>query len=289
MAVSVLTLLRGRHAHLRNLLKGLAQQTRRPDEVVVCWMGEEPARDLPDLGPVPVRHVRVDGDPMPLAAARNRAADAARGETLVFLDVDCIPSATLVERYEAEMHGRDALLLGEVLYLPAGAVGQGAIDYARLDGLGRVHPAKPPIPVEGVREERDHGELWGLSFALRRARYLALGGMDERFTGYGAEETDFAARLGEAGVPVFWTAGARAYHQHHPVHVPPLHQFDAILANARRFRAKHGRWCMDYWLGQFRDAAFVRWSPEAGAIEVLRRPSEAEVTASRRGGEQLFS
>jgi N-acetylglucosaminyl-diphospho-decaprenol L-rhamnosyltransferase len=289
MAVSVLTLLRGRHAHLRNLLKGLAQQTRRPDEVVICWMGEDPVADLPHLDDVPVRHVRADGDPMPLAAARNRAADTARGETLIFLDVDCIPSATLVERYESEMRERDALLLGEVLYLPAGAVADGPLDYGALDRDGRVHPAKPPIPSEGVREERDHGELWGLSFALRRDRYLSLGGMDERFTGYGAEETDFAARLGQAGVPVFWTAGARAYHQHHPVHVPPLHQFDSILANARRFHGKHGRWCMDYWLGQFRDAEFVRWSPEAVAIEVLRRPSEAEVHASRRGGEQLFS
>lgn len=289
MAVSVLTLLRGRHAHLRNLLKGLARQTRRPDEVVVSWMGEEPAGDLPSLDGVALRHLRVDGDPMPLAAARNRAAQAAHGETLVFLDVDCIPAPTLVERYEAEMRERDALLLGEVLYLPAEAVGEGAIDYAALDRLGRVHPAKPPIPSVGVREERDHGELWGLSFALRRARYHALGGMDERFTGYGAEETDFAARLGQAGVPVFWTAGARAYHQHHPVHVPPLHQFDSILANARRFHEKHGRWCMDYWLGQFRDAELIRWAPDAPAIEVARRPSAAEVAASRRGGDQLFS
>ena len=50
---------------------------------------------------------------------------------------------------------------------------------------------------------------------MRKATWERLGGMDERFVGYGGEETDLAARLDPAGVPLYWTAGARAYHQHH--------------------------------------------------------------------------
>ncbi len=193
MQASVLTLVRGRREHLARLMEGLARQTVRPAELVVAWMQDAPFDDLPDPG-CPVRHVLVPGDPMPLATARNRAAEAAGSELLVFLDVDCIPSPTVVESYLAAAGGRDGLFLGEVLYLPAGATA-GGLDFARLDALGQVHPSKPAVPREGVREEPDAGELWGLSFALPRERYLAIGGMDESFTGYGGEETDFAVRL----------------------------------------------------------------------------------------------
>ncbi|WP_200945941.1 galactosyltransferase-related protein [Methylobacterium sp. Leaf466] len=282
---SVLTLVRGRDAHLRNLMRGLARQTMAPCELVIAWMQPEPAPDLPDPG-CRVRHLFVPGEPMPLAAARNRAAEAARGERLIFLDVDCIPGPGLVAAYAGA--ATDGLLLGEVLYLPEGAVGPD-LDDARLDRLGRVHPAKPAIPATGLRPEPDAKELWGLSFALPAAAYADLGGMDEGFSGYGAEETDFAVRLAAAGLPTHWVAGARAYHQHHPVHVPPLHQFDHILRNAARFHARHGTWCMDYWLGQFRDAGLIAWEPDAPEIQRLRAPEPAEIAAAGQPGTRLFS
>jgi N-acetylglucosaminyl-diphospho-decaprenol L-rhamnosyltransferase len=286
MQASALTLVRGRRDHLAHLMEGLARQTRAPAELVIAWMQDAPFADLPDPG-CPVRHVVVPGEPMPLAAARNRAAAAARSELLVFLDVDCIPAPTVVEAYLKAAEARDGLFLGEVLYLPAGATA-GGLDFARLDRLGEVHPSKPPVPRVGVREEPNAGELWGLSFALPAKRWRAVGGMDESFVGYGGEETDFAVRLAASGLPFFWTAGARCYHQHHPVRVPPLHHFDHILRNAELFRERHGRWCMDYWLGQFRDAGLIDWRDDA--IRVLRRPSSAEVEASGEGAaDRLFS
>jgi GT2 family glycosyltransferase len=145
------------------------------------------------------------------------------------------------------------------------------------------------MPERGVRLEPDRGELWGLSFALPTERYLAIGGMDEAFVGYGGEETDFSARLGETGLKVYWTAGARAYHQHHTVRVPPLHEFGSILRNASLFHARHGRWCMTYWLGQFRDGGFIDWREEGGELRVLREPDAAEIAASGRSGDTLFS
>lgn len=287
MQTSVLTLVRGRETHLRNLMKSLALQTSKPAELVIAWMQAAGAPDLPDPG-CPVRHVLVPGEPLPLARARNRAAEAAQGELLVFLDVDCMASPGLVAAYEAAASEEEGLFLGEVLYLPEGAVGP-VLDFAALDAAGRTHPSKPSVPERGVRREPDAGELWGLSFALRAARWRDLGGMDEAFKGYGGEETDFAARVGRAALPLFWTAGARAYHQHHRVHVPPLHHFDHILRNAALFRARHGRWCMDYWLGQFREAGFIEWDADAEAIGLKRRPSSAEIAAAARPGNTLFS
>ena len=287
MPASVLTLARGREDRLANLMRGLARQATPPAELVIAWMQPAPAGDLPDPG-CPVRHLLVPGEPMPLAAARNRAAEAAAADLLIFLDVDCVPGPGLVEAYRAGAGEADGLLLGEVLYLPDGALA-GGLDYARLDRLGRVHPSKPPAPASGLRAEPDAGQLWGLSFALPRALWASVGGMDEGFAGYGGEETDLAWRLAAAGARTWWVAGARAYHQHHAVRVPPLHHFDAILRNAARFRDRHGRWCMEYWLEQFRAAGLIDWSADADAIRPLRRPTPAEIAAAGRPGDVLFS
>jgi len=229
--------------------------------------------------------VIVPGERMPLAAARNRAADAASAGLLVFLDVDCIPSQTLVAAYAGAAATARGLLLGEVLYLPPGA---SAHDPAALDRLAQAHPARPAPPASGLRPEPDAGQLWGLSFAVAAADWRAVGGMDEAYDGYGGEETDVAARLAATGLPTYWVGGARAYHQHHPVHVPPLQHFAPILANAARFHARHGRWCMTYWLGQFRDAGLIAWDEDAPAICPIRPPTEAEIAAALRP-DALFS
>ncbi|WP_242140381.1 galactosyltransferase-related protein [Sphingomonas sp. TREG-RG-20F-R18-01] len=273
MTVSVLTIVRGRSAHLANLIAGLARQTRPPDELVIAWMQDAPS-PLPTTA-FPVRSVLVPGDPMPLAAARNRAAETAAGDQLVLLDVDCIPAPDLVERYAAT---RDAagVRLGDVLYLPPGEVDP--LDVAALDAAGVRHPAKPPLSDDEIRPTPSHGELWGLSFAVSAADWRRAGGMDERYVGYGGEETDFAARLERAGVTMAWVGGARAYHQHHPIHRPPLQHFDAILRNARLFHATWGRWCMDYWLGQFADRGLITIADDT--LTVLRRPTDPEIAAT---------
>lgn len=287
MSVSVLTLVRGRRDHLANLLAGLAQQTRRPDEVVIAYMQDDPHDDLPDPG-VPVRVLFVRDEPMPLARARNAAAQAATGDDLIFLDVDCIPAPTLVERYAEVLATSPGVYLGEVRYLPAGAVSQ-PIDFAALDHIGKRHPAKPALAPNDVRAVPSHGELWGLSFALPRTAWEQAGGMDEAYVGYGAEETDFAARLEAAGIPMAWVGGATAYHQHHAVHVPPYQHFDHILRNAQLFHDRWGRWCMEYWLGQFADASMIAWHADGDTLTLLRSPTPAEIAATRQGDAVLFS
>ncbi|ONF45523.1 sugar transferase, partial [Methylobacterium radiotolerans] len=49
-SASVLTLVRHREEHLRNLMRGLARQTVAPLELVIAWMQPEPAPDLSDPG-----------------------------------------------------------------------------------------------------------------------------------------------------------------------------------------------------------------------------------------------
>ena len=282
---SVLTIVRGRSAHLARMIEGLNRQTVPPGELVIAFMQPRPMRDLPETS-FPIRTVIVDRNYLPLAEARNAAARSATFRNLVFLDVDCVPSPTLIAAYLDALDQADGVMQGEVLYLPE-LPPEATVDYDAFEAAGEPHPSRPTIPSAGLLGEPDMGMLWGLNFALRRRLFLKVGGLDERFVGYGGEETDFARGLKEVGAKLYWCGGARAYHQHHPVMRPPLHHFGDIVRNARLYHEKWGEWCMDYWLGQLHDRGFIHW--DRSRITVLRKPTAAEIDAARCDGETRFS
>lgn len=290
LCTSVLTIVKGRRNHLVNLIHGLNRQSCQPNELVIGYMQDDPHTDLPETK-FPVRGVFVksQNSEMPLARARNAVAKAAACPNLVFLDVDCIPSDTVIEKYAAALAAQSGVYLGEVFYLPKGAVQQNFTPES-LSKVGVRHPSKPAVPSMGVRLEENHGELWGLSFAIRQRDYLDCGGMDERFYGYGGEETDFARTLQHAGINLYWCAQARCFHQYHAVAKPPLHHFDSIVRNAQIFHQKWGKWCMEYWLAHFTSMSLIQWDETLpDRIIVNRQPTQAEIEASLLTDGAVFS
>lgn len=290
-SVSVLTLVRGRQQHLDHLIAGLEAQTFPPDELVVAYMQDEPPRIETD-GRFLVRCVQVPGEPMPLAAARNRAAEVAESDVLAFLDVDCIPDPEFVRRaVEAHVHDREGVFLPEVRYLPGSDAGwlasNGAPDYDLLASTGARHPSKRPLDDTSFDSIADFGELWGLAFIMSSETWAAAGGMDEDYIGYGAEETDLGQRLKLAGARMYWLGGTICFHQHHHVHKPPLQHFDSIIRNARLYRSRWGEWCMQYWLDDFERRGLVKRSE--ACLEVVRQPTASEIAETRQGADVLFS
>lgn len=288
--LSVLTLIRGRQSHFDHLVAGLRAQHCQPDELVVAHMQPDPPKCPNDL-PFAVRFVEVKGENLPLARARNAAAKTAIGAVLAFLDVDCIPDRSFVQRArEASSEKADGVFLPEVRYLPATDTGWlcGELpDYEKLSRTAERHPAKPSLAGHAIETIDDYGELWGLSFILQRDAWNAAGGMDENYVGYGGEETDFAERLRESGAHLFWMGGTICYHQHHTIYRPPLQHFDAIICNARRFRERWDKWCMDYWLDDFERRGLVKRSAEE--LKVLRIPTSAEIAAAKQPPHVRFS
>lgn len=272
--VSVLTLVRNREGHLRQLIEGLRHSARAPDELIIVDMSDEPVRVSPT--PFPVRLERLDGNGLPLAAARNRAAALAAHDQLVFLDVDCIPMTQCLGLLCDAMTARDGLFCADIRYLGP--------DHARQDwsedellAAGRPHPVRG-FPRSGVRQEANPGLFWSLAFALRRSRFAQLGGFDDGFVGYGAEDTDLGFRAAAAGIPLFFVGGAIACHQHHASHEPPVQHLADIIRNARRFHARWRRWPMEGWLEAFRAMGLITW--DAHRILIVRPPTDKEIAAT---------
>jgi GT2 family glycosyltransferase len=268
MTLSVLTIVCNRTGHLAKLIEGLERSTLLPAELIVVDMGSTPPVAVPDTV-FPIEIHRFAAERLPLAASRNLAARHAASERLLFLDVDCIPMAGLVEKMSDALAEYAALICAEVLYLgPEDA--RGSWTEEELKRRATPHPARP-FPASGIRREDNAGLFWSLAFGIEKSRFSTLGGFDEAFTGYGAEDTDFGFRVQAAGAPLLFMGGAGAFHQHHASEDPPLCHFDDIIRNARLFHARWNFWPMEGWLTAFAERGLVEFGPNT--LRVISRPS----------------
>lgn len=270
--ISALTIASGRAAHLANLIRGLQAQTRPPDELIIAVMQESDYIDLPETS-FPIRQLQVTGTDLPLAAARNMAADAASGDLLIFIDVDCIPDPDFVRDYLHRMHDQHGLFMGEVLYLPGGAT-QNGLDFDHFAALAVRHSDRAAPPQAGLASCTDYRCFWSLNFAMHRHCWQRSPRFDTRYSGYGGEDTDFGKALQEAGTPIWWINGGRAYHQYHPHFMPPVHHLHSVVKNAETFAQKWGHRTMEHWLYAFHLMGLIRNGPDG--IEILRQPAEAD-------------
>lgn len=197
-----------RPASLARCLAALARQTLGAGEfeVIVCVDGD--AESLAPVleqagGVVPLRTVaQPHAGP---AAARNRAAAAARGRLLAFIDDDCAPAADWLARL-LEWHEREpgALLGGTIsnaltnsVYAAATQIVTNyAYDYAASDpesALPRFSTSNLAVPAD---------------------RFHALGGFSLAFPRAAGEDYDLCARWQDAGWPVAPVREALVWHAH---------------------------------------------------------------------------
>lgn len=284
MSVSVCTLAFGREAHLVNLVRGLSHSRVPPRELVVAVMQEQ-RYELPETS-FPIRQVRLAEEGLSLAEARNRAAAHAQGELLLFLDVDCIPHPECVGDYMRAAADHAGVMMGEVSYLPRGATEHG-LDFAAFDAVGVTHSERAGPPDGASAPCRDYRCFWSLNFAMSARDFAATGGFDERYRGYGGEDTDFGRVVATRGLPIWWLKGAKAYHQYHPHHMPPVHHLDSVLANARAFMDKWGEPTMQHWLRAFVLMGLIERT-ERGWRK-LRDPEEADLALTRQEADRPYA
>lgn len=261
LRTAVITPVHGRHDHLRRQQHALLDRPDPADlRVVVALDDPDIAGLVPDDGRVLVVDGPRGGQGLAVGAGRNAgaaAACAAGADLLIFLDVDCLPGPGTLAAYRQAAIGphQDDLLAGVVAYLPPPP--DGGYDLTRL----AEHPAHPGRPVPAPGELETHGDprlFWSLSFAVRPSVWDRIGGFDEDFEGYGAEDTDFSFRAARAGVGLTWVGGAEVYHQWHPSGSPPVRHLDDILRNGELFARRWGWWPMEGWLQQFTELGLVR-------------------------------
>ncbi|ETA04951.1 glycosyl transferase [Gordonia alkanivorans CGMCC 6845] len=269
--VAVITIVSGRHRHLRRQLEAFEYSTVRPAVHVIVAMNDAGidtvvTESAPPGHPMRVVHIGDEPGTLPLAHARNtgaRTAIEAGATLLVFLDVDCIPGPVMIERYLRSCAATPELRLlycGPVTYLPHD---QPTFDPRELHRFLDPHPARPaPGPCQ-TQLSSAMTLFWSLSFAVHVSDWLEIGGFHTGYRGYGGEDTDFSMCAARNGFRIAWVGAADAYHQYHPVSNPPVEHLEDILRNARTFHRRWGSWPMEGWLDGFAQMGLIRYDDTA--------------------------
>jgi N-acetylglucosaminyl-diphospho-decaprenol L-rhamnosyltransferase len=248
-----------------NVIYGLELSSYSPSEVIIVHMNEPTYAIESSLL---IKQFTFESvEPLPLAAARNYAASLSSSNILIFLDVDCIPERNCFEALLQEDH-QNAICMADPYYLP--------YPIERVSFKAFKHIAKPSIArselVYGVSERYEL--FWSLGFLISKSTYNRIGGFDEAFIGYGAEDTDFAFTARKKKVPLIYSR-AKVYHQPHPSYDPPLNWLQDIIRNAELFYSKWGIWPMKGWLDSFEVLGYITF--ENNCIKIVKVPTKDEI------------
>ncbi len=272
--LSVIIIFSGRHQHLINTLKNLATGTQLPDEVIIVEMAKTKL-SLPN-SILEIEHLLIsDFKPsaLPIAKARNLGAINAAFKTLVFLDVDCMPSKNFIENIRLQNELERGIYMGKPLYLTK------ALESLKHDDISAhaiQHPSRPIISE--ILECDDYGLFWSLCFFIDSVLFFELGGFDENYNGYGAEDTDFAWKCKAQNVRLYLTP-FEVYHQQHSFYRPPLNNISAIANNSNYFYSKWGIWPMINHLKLFEQCGYIKWNPERNEkIQLISMPNSEAIS-----------
>jgi glycosyltransferase involved in cell wall biosynthesis len=206
-SVSVIVTTYERPDALAAVLRGLADQTERNFEIVVADDGSRPAASALANG-AGAKLVWHPHDGFRAAAIRNRAVEASRGDYLVFLDGDCVPRPSFVERHLALgepgwfVAGNRALLSEQATsgFLTSGGRLPGYWLLSRLRGdINRIGPLLT-LPIPRKRQPAKWTGAQSCNLGMWRSDFARVGGFDEAYQGWGYEDSDLVVRLIRHGV-----------------------------------------------------------------------------------------
>ena len=207
-------------------LAGLERQTYPKElfEVIVVDDGSDPPLTAP-ASSLDLRLEYQEDLGFGLARARNRGARAARGDILLFLDCDMIPEDGWLASHARWHHAADgALTLGFRLHVDTEGLDRATIhdragDLAELFKDREVtRPEWIEVHMERTAElTSDDDDLFrvitGGNFGISRRFFESVGGFDESFTQWGAEDREFAYRAFTRGALLVPEREALCWHQ----------------------------------------------------------------------------
>jgi glycosyltransferase involved in cell wall biosynthesis len=179
-------------------------------EVIVVDDGSTPPTTLPRINNGPSCTLLRFEEILERCVARNRGAEIARGDILVFLDDDLeVGPGFLQAHLQAHLEWPGTLVAGGV-HLPPSAASHPFVRFRQAMELQEQPASRGPTCNQVAAAG---------NFSMSRTRYRALGGFDTSMVGI--EDQDFAFRHRESGGTVVFLPEATAVHWDHALTVRP--------------------------------------------------------------------
>lgn len=225
--------------HLELVCAALERQSARNFEVIVCddGSGEETRQIIEGFkarARFDVIHLWQENRGFRKCRILNQGLRRARGQTLIFLDGDCVPHRHFI-RDHVEQQEPGTYLAGRRVelgrsiseWLTPERVRAGFFDHPRLklawsvwqgDSENFQRSFRVPFPaLRSVLGMDRVDDLKGCNYSVSRDALEALNGFDEEYEGYGREDTDVELRLQNLGLRIKSLKGlALQFHVWHP-------------------------------------------------------------------------
>ncbi len=246
-----------RHAMLRRTLGCLVRQSIGADRFEVLVADDGGSDDTLAVvqgfaGALAVRYVWQEDKGFRAGQARNAGARLANAPLLVFLDSGALAGPRFLEAHLAAHDGAtrrvvvgyaygynpDDPMPGTEEVLLSRPPEDTVTHFAGDDAFHDVrHAMLEPYGFDLQRRPLPWDLMWTINVSVRADDFWAVGGFDESFVGWGAEDAELAYRLHRAGLRFVF--GRDAWVIELP-HAPDWDARDATYrANMRRFLAKH--------------------------------------------------
>jgi glycosyltransferase involved in cell wall biosynthesis len=237
---------------LRAVLEGYLAQQAAAFELLIADDGSgDETRELvasyASRAPFPLRHVWQEDRGFRAAAIRNRALAQTTADYVIFSDGDCVPPTFFVQRHLAlaEVNcfvAGNRVLLSEsftkrVLCDRIAIHDWGALRWLVAFAKRDVNRVSPLVRLPGNILRKMAPRRWEgvktCNLAAWRADLVRINGLDERYSGWGLEDSDLVIRLINSGVQ----------HKSGRFHAPVLHLWhrendrSALAENQARLKA----------------------------------------------------
>ena len=208
-------------------LAGLKRQSypRHLFEVIVVDDGSDPPLEMPERSPLNVRVIHQPDLGFGLARARNNGARAAQGDIVVFLDCDMIPEREWLAAHARWHHAAsDAMSIGFRRHVDVTGVSvddvhncSGTLDEVFADRRWNRPEWIESHMIRTADLTSDDDDLFrvasGGNLGMSRDFYWEVGGNDESFTQWGAEDIEFGYRAFNLGALLVPERRALCWHQ----------------------------------------------------------------------------
>jgi chondroitin synthase len=242
LPVSIIIPVYNRKEKLAKTIAALTHQTY-PHELIEIIIADDGSSDNPNElceifgDQFSIKYIFQEDDGYRLSEIRNKGIEASTHDQVIILDCDMLPLPTLVESYMKYAHvSKKIVLIGGRRYVNTDEVNHEQIldDISHVTTLPSLDTGTGKIPEGNLPPSEDwRYKIYRSTNDLKNSKYpfrafcggnvcfhksliQTVGGFDEDFTAWGAEDTEFGFRVYNHGFWFIPVEGAEALHQEPP-------------------------------------------------------------------------
>jgi glycosyltransferase involved in cell wall biosynthesis len=232
ITISLIITTYNRKDALELVLLSVLNQTQLPDEVIIADDGSGPdtaqlIKNFARKFPVPLYHCWQEDKGFRLAEIRNKAISQAKSEYIIMVDGDMILSEDFIKSHKKSAR-KGCFIQGSRVLLSEKVTRQTITNkqinfWPFQQGISnRFNALQMPVLSKLFFASQDKFNLKGIrgcNMAFWKEDAVKVNGFNEKFTGWGREDSEFVVRLFNNNIHrLNLKFGGVAYHLHHPEH-----------------------------------------------------------------------